>query len=66
MVRDGTAERPIDSNRPQFSAFFRKVLKVSDHVATALYDQQLLTDAATIAEFGDSEVDSVCQTLRRD
>ena len=66
MARDGTAERPIDSNRPQFIASVRKVLKVSDHVATALYDQQLLTDAATIAEFGDSEVDSVCQTLCRD
>ena len=66
MVRDGTAEQPIDSNRPQFIASVRKVLKVSDHVATALYDQQLLTDAATIAEFGDSEVDSVCQTLCRD
>jgi hypothetical protein len=66
MARDGTADRPIDSNRAQFIAFFKKVLRVSDFVATALYDQQLLTDAATIAEFGNSEVDSVCQTLRRD
>jgi hypothetical protein len=64
--RDGTADRPVDSNRAHFIAFFKKVLRVSDFVATALYDQQLLTDAATIAEFGNSEVDSVCQTLRRD
>ena len=65
MARD-SAERPVDSNRAHFIAFFKKVLRVSDFVATALYDQQLLTDAATIAEFGNSEVDSVCQTLRRD
>jgi hypothetical protein len=66
MARNGTTDRPVDSNRAHFIAFFKKVLRVSDFVATALYDQQLLTDAATIAEFGNSEVDSVCQTLRRD
>jgi hypothetical protein len=66
MARDGTTDRPVDSNRAHFIAFFKKVLRVSDFVATALYDQQLLTDAATIAEFGNSEVDSVCQTLHRD
>jgi len=63
MARDAPAS---DSNRAHVIAFFKKVLLVSDHVATALYDQQLLKDAATLAEFGDSEVDSVCQTLRRD
>ena len=62
----GANPNPVDSNRAHFIAFFKKVLRVSDFVATALYDQQLLTDAATIAEFGNSEVDSVCQTLRRD
>jgi hypothetical protein len=66
MARDGTTDRPVDLNRAHFIAFFKKVLRVFDFVATALYDQQLLTDAATIAEFGNSEVDSVCQTLRRD
>ena len=57
---------PVDTQRPHFIAFFKKILKVSDFVATALYDQQLLTDATTLAEFGDSEVDNVCQTLRCD
>jgi hypothetical protein len=65
MARD-TPERPVDTNRVHFITFYKTILRVSDFVATALYDQQLLTDAATIAEFGNSEVDSVCQTLRRD
>ena len=65
MARDSEAN-PVDSNRAHFIAFFKKVLRVSDFVATALYDQQLLTDAKTIAEFGNSEVDNLCQTLRRD
>jgi len=35
-------------------------------LATALYDDQLFKDASTIAEFGDSKIDSVCCTLCRD
>jgi len=47
-------------------AWYRDVFGFSDRVATALYDDQLFQDATTIAEFGDSEIDSVCRTLRRD
>ena len=32
----------------------------------ALYDDQLFQNAETIAKFGDSEIDSVCRTLRQD
>jgi hypothetical protein len=66
MARDNTPERPVDTNRAHFIQFFIAVLRVTALVATALYDQQLLTDAETIAEFGNSEVDNLCQTLRRD
>ncbi len=57
--------RPSDT-RPNFILWYRDVLGFSDRVATALYDDQLFQDASTIAQFGDSEIDSVCQTLRRD
>jgi hypothetical protein len=53
-------------NRPNFIKWYREVFGFSNQVATALYDDQLFQDAATIAEFGDSEIDSVCHTLRRD
>ena len=52
--------------RPHFIAWYRDVFGFSDPVATALYDDQLFRDATTIAEFGDSEINSVCHTLRRD
>ncbi len=51
---------------PNFIKWFREVFDVSDQVATALYDEQLFKNATTIAEFGDSKIDSVCRTLRRD
>jgi hypothetical protein len=43
-----------------------KNLGFSTAVATALYYDQLFKDAATIAEFGDSDIDNVCRSLRRD
>ena len=52
--------------RPYFIVWYRDVFGFSDHVATALYDDQLFKDATTIAEFGDSKTDSVCRTLHRD
>jgi hypothetical protein len=51
---------------PDFIAWYRKVFGFSDCVATALNDDQLFQDKATIAEFGDSKINSVCRTLRRD
>ena len=51
---------------PPFIAWCRDVFGFSDCVATALYDDQLFQDASTIAEFGNSEIDSVCCTLCRD
>ncbi len=57
---------PDSDTRPNFIKWFRDVFGFSDQVATTLYDEQLFKDATTIAEFGDSEVDSVCCTLRRD
>ena len=45
---------------------FKKELGFSEQVATALYDDQLFRDAATIAEFGDGDIDNVCRSLRRD
>jgi hypothetical protein len=57
---------PNSDTQPNFIKWFREVFGFSDQVATALYDDQLFKDAMTIAEFGDSEVDSVCRTLRRD
>jgi len=53
-------------NRANFIKFYGEVFGFSNQVATALYDDQLFQDAATIAEFSDSEIDSVCRTLRRD
>jgi hypothetical protein len=45
--------------RPNFIAWYRDVFGFSDN--------QLFKDASTIAdEFSDSEIDSVCHTLRRD
>jgi hypothetical protein len=51
---------------PNFITWYRGVFGFSDHAATALYDDQLFQDSSTIAEFGDSEIDSVCRTLRRE
>jgi hypothetical protein len=52
--------------RPNFIAWYRDVFGFSDCVAATLYDNQLFKDASTIAEFGNSKIDSVCRTLRRD
>jgi hypothetical protein len=52
--------------RPNFITWYRDVFGFSDGIATALYYDQLFQDTSTIAEFGDSEIDSVCRTLRRD
>ena len=49
--------------RPNFIKWYREVFGFSNQVATALYNDQLFWDAATTAEFGDSEIDSVCCTL---
>jgi hypothetical protein len=57
--------RNSDSS-PNYIAFYRDVFGFSDRVATALYDDQLFKDAATITKFGDSEIDNVCCTLCRD
>jgi hypothetical protein len=51
-------------NRPSFIKWHREVFGFSNQeVATALYDDQVFHDAATIAEFGGSKIDSVCCTL---
>jgi len=56
-----------DTNtRPHFIKWYREVFGFSNQVATALYDNQLFQNAETIAEFGDSKIDNVCRTLRRD
>ena len=52
--------------RPYFIKWYREVFGFSNQVATALYDDQLFKDAETIAEFGNSEINNVCRTLRRD
>ncbi len=52
--------------RPHFITWYRDVFGFSERVATTLYDDQLFQDATTIAKFGNSEIDSVCRTLRRD
>ena len=53
-------------NQPNFIKFYRGVFGFSNQVATTLYDDQLFQDAATIAEFGDSKIKSVCRTRCRD
>jgi hypothetical protein len=40
------------NNRPNFIKWYREIFGFSNQVATALYDDQLFQDAATIAEFG--------------
>ena len=57
---------PDSDTRTGFIKWYKEVFGFSNQVATALYDDQLFQDALTIAEFGDSEIDSVCRTLRRD
>ena len=52
--------------RPNFIKWYKEVFGFSNQVATALYDNQLFQSAETIAEFGDSKIDNVCRTLRRD
>jgi hypothetical protein len=53
-------------NRPNFIKFYREIFGFSNQVAIALFNDQLFQDAATIAEFGNSKIDSVCCTLRQD
>jgi hypothetical protein len=58
---------PRDADtKPNFILLFKKELGFSEQVAVALNDDQLFKDAATIAEFGDSNIDNVCRSLRRD
>ncbi len=58
---------PRDSDtRPNFILLFKNALGFPEQVATALYDDQLFKDAATISEFGNSDIDNVCRTLCRD
>jgi len=45
--------------RHNFIKWYREVFGFSNQVATALYNDQLFRDAATTAEFGNSEIDSV-------
>jgi len=53
-------------NRPTFIKWYQDVFGFLNQVATALYDDQLFQNAETIAKFGDSKIDYVCRTLRRD
>jgi hypothetical protein len=57
---------PDSDTRPNFIKWYKEVFGFSNQVATALYDDQLFQNASTIAEFGDSKIDSVCCTLPRD
>ncbi len=52
--------------QPNFIKWYREVFGFSNQVATTLYDDQLFQDAATIAKFGNSKIDSVCRTLCQD
>ncbi len=49
--------------RPNFIKWYKEVFGFSNQVATTLYDGQLFQDTSTIAEFGNSKIDSVCCTL---
>jgi len=53
-------------NKENLIAWFKEVIGLTNQAATALYEEQLFKDKKTIAEFGDSEIDSVCRSLRRD
>ena len=58
---------PRDADtRPNFILLFKNELGFSQQAVTTLYDDQLFKDAATIAEFGDGDIDNVCRSLRRD
>ena len=57
---------PNSDTRSNFIKWYREVFGFSNQVATALYDDQLFQSPETIAEFGGSEIDNVCCTLRRD
>jgi hypothetical protein len=58
---------PRDSDtRPNFILLYKNVLGFSEQVAATVYNDQLFKDAETIAEFGDSDIDNVCRTLRPD
>jgi hypothetical protein len=59
MIRDSDTQA-------NFIKWYKNVFGFSNEVAIALHDDQLFKDASTIAEFGDSEIDSVCHTLCRD
>ena len=53
--------------RPHFViSWYRDVFGFSNQVATALYDDQLFQDKQIISKFNDSEIGSVCRTLRSD
>ncbi len=51
---------PDSDTRPNFIKWYKVFFGFSNQVATALYDNQLFQDAANIAEFSNSEIDSVC------
>ena len=57
--------RNLDT-KENFIAWFKEVIGLTNQAATALYEEQLFKDKKTIAEFADSEIDSVCRSLRRD
>ena len=52
--------------RPHLIKWYKEVFGFSNQVATTIYDDQLFQNAETITEFGDSEIDNICRTLRRD
>ncbi len=58
---------PRDADtRPNFILLYKNVFGFHEQVAAALYGDQLFRDAATITEFGDSDIDNVCRSLCRD
>jgi len=57
---------PNSDTQSNFIKWYREVFGFSNQVATTLYDDQLFQSPEIIAEFGDSKIDNVCRTLRRD
>ncbi len=53
--------------KANFIAWYKEVFGFNNNVARALYDDQLLKDKKTLAELGDSDIDSIicaiCRTL---
>jgi len=54
---------PVEVKR---TVWYRDVFGFSFREATSLYADQLFKDTSTIAELGDSKIESVCCTLHRD